>query len=61
MGTLVYPNALASVILLLLPVSLALAFNSTRQLKPPIRGAVIAMTCLLGGFGLFGSASKQAG
>ena len=58
MGTLVYPNALASVILLLLPVSLALAFNSTRQLKPPIRGAVIAMTCLLGGFGLFGSASK---
>ena len=48
MGTLVYPNALAGVILLLLPVSLALAFNSTRQLKPPIRGAVIALTCLLG-------------
>jgi O-Antigen ligase len=58
MGTLVYPNALASVILLLLPVSLALAFNSTRQLKPPIRGAVIAMTCLLGGLGLFWSGSK---
>jgi hypothetical protein len=44
MGTLVYPNALAGVILLLLPVSLALAFNSTRQLRPPIRGTVIAMT-----------------
>ncbi|MGA3285300.1 MAG: O-antigen ligase family protein [Verrucomicrobiota bacterium] len=58
MGTLVYPNALAGVILLLLPVSLALAFNSTRQLKPPIRGAVIAMTCLLGGLGLFWSGSK---
>jgi O-antigen ligase len=58
MGTLVYPNALASVILLLLPVSLALAFNSTRQLKPPIRGAVIALTCLLGGLGLFWSGSK---
>ena len=58
MGTLVYPNALAGVILLLLPVSLALAFNSTRQLKPPIRGAVIALTCLLGGPGLFWSGSK---
>lgn len=58
MGTLVYPNALAGVILLLLPVSLALAFNSTRQMKPPIRGAVIVMTCLLGGLGLFWSGSK---
>jgi hypothetical protein len=58
MGTLVYPNALAGLILLLLPVSLALAFCSTRQLKPPIRGAVIAMTCLLGGLGLFWSGSK---
>jgi hypothetical protein len=58
MGTLIYPNALAGLILMLLPVSLALAFNSTRQLKPPIRGAVIAMTCLLGGLGLFWSGSK---
>jgi len=58
MGTFVYPNALAGAILLLLPVSLALAFNSTRPLKPPIRGAVIAMTCLLGGLGLFWSGSK---
>ncbi len=58
MGTLVYPNALAGVILLLLPVSLALAFNSTRQLKRPIRSAVIAMTCLLGGLSLFWSGSK---
>jgi hypothetical protein len=58
MGTMVYPNALAGVILLLLPVSLALAFNSTRQLKTPIRGAVIALTCLLGGLGLIWSGSK---
>jgi len=58
MGTLVYPNALAGTILMLLPVSLALAFNSTRQLKPPIRGAVIALTCLLGGLSLFWSGSK---
>jgi hypothetical protein len=58
MGTLVYPNALAGVILMLLPVSLALAFNSTRQMKPPIRGAVILMTSALGGLGLFWSGSK---
>jgi hypothetical protein len=58
MGTLVYPNALAGVILMLLPVSLALAFNSTRQFKRPIRTAVIALTCLLGGLGLFWSGSK---
>ena len=58
MGTLVYPNALAGLILLLLPVSLTLACNSTRQLKPPIHGAVIAMTCLLGGLGFFWSGSK---
>ena len=58
MGTLVYPNALAGVILLLFPVSLALAFNSTRQLKLPIRGAAIVVTCLLGGLGLFWSGSK---
>jgi len=58
MGTLVYPNALAGVILLLFPVSLALAFNETRQMKPPIRAAVIALTCLLGGLGLFWSGSK---
>jgi hypothetical protein len=59
MGTLVYPNALAGVILLLLPVSLGLAFNSTRQLKSPIRGAAIALTCLLGGLGLLWSGSKS--
>jgi len=58
MGTLVYPNALASAILLLWPVSLAFAFNSTRQLKRPIRGSVIVLTCLLGGLSLFWSGSK---
>ncbi len=58
MGTLVYPNALAGVILLLLPVPLALAFNSTRQMKPPIRSAVIVMTCLLGALGLVWFGSK---
>ncbi len=58
MGTMVYPNALAGLILLLLPASLALAFNGTRQMRPPIRAAVIATTGLLGALGLFWSGSK---
>ena len=38
-GTLVYPNALAGLILLLLPVSLVLAFNRTKRLRPPLRAS----------------------
>jgi hypothetical protein len=58
-GTLVYPNALAGAILLLLPVSLTLAFNSANRLRPPIRAAVIALACVLGGIGLFWTGSKS--
>ena len=58
MGTLVYPNALAGLILLLLPVSLVLAFNSTKQLRPPIRATVITLTILLGGAAFFWTGSK---
>jgi O-Antigen ligase len=57
-GTLVYPNALAGVILLLLPVSLALAFNSARRLRPSVRAAVIALTFFLGGAAFFWTGSK---
>jgi hypothetical protein len=57
-GTLVYPNALAGVILLLLPVSLALALNSARRLRPSVRAAVIALTCFLGGAAFFWTGSK---
>ena len=57
-GTLVYPNALAGAILLLLPVSLALAFNPTKKLKPPIRVAVIALAFFLGGAAFFWTGSK---
>jgi hypothetical protein len=57
-GTMVYPNALAGVILLLLPVSLVLAFGSTKNLKPLIRFAAIALTVLLGVTAFFWSGSK---
>jgi hypothetical protein len=57
MGTLVYPNALAGAVLLLLPVSLTLAFGA-KKLRPAIRGMVIALACLLGGAGFFWTGSK---
>ena len=59
-GTLVYPNALAGAILLLFPVSLVLAFNSTKRLRPAIRAIVIALTLFLGGAGFFWTGSKLA-
>ncbi len=57
-GTLVYPNALAGIILLLFPVSLTLAFNSTKKLKPLIRLSVIALAIFLGVAAFFWSGSK---
>ena len=57
-GTLVYPNALAGAVLLLFPVSLVLAFNSTKRLRPVIRAIVIALTLFLGGAGFFWTGSK---
>jgi O-antigen ligase len=57
-GTLVYPNALAGAVLLLFPISLLLAFNSTRRLRPVIRAIVIALTLFLGGAGFFWTGSK---
>jgi O-antigen ligase len=57
-GTLVYPNALAGAILLLFPVSLVLAFNSAKRLRPAIRAIVIALALFLGGAGFFWTGSK---
>jgi O-antigen ligase len=57
-GTLVYPNALAGAVLLLFPVSLVLAFHSTKKMKPPIRFGVIALTLFLGIAGFFWTGSK---
>jgi len=57
-GTLVYPNALAGLIILLFPVSLTLAFGATRKLKSLIRQAVVALTLFLGGGAFFWTGSK---
>ncbi|MEI8289103.1 MAG: O-antigen ligase family protein [Verrucomicrobiota bacterium] len=57
-GTLVYPNALAGIILLLWPVSLALAYGATKKMKSPIRLGVIALAVLLGSAALNWSGSK---
>jgi hypothetical protein len=58
LGTLVYPNALAGVILLLFPAALFLVIRRTRALKPAIRLAAIGLTLFLGGASLFWSGSK---
>ena len=58
MGTLVYPNALAGLVLLLLPVSLVLAFNSSTRLRPPLPAAVTALAILLGAMAFFWTGSK---
>jgi O-antigen ligase len=57
-GTMVYPNALAGIILLLFPISLALAFNSAKRLRPVIRAVAIALALFLGGAGFFWTGSK---
>jgi O-antigen ligase len=57
-GTLVYPNALAGAVLLLFPVSIVLAFNATKRLRPAIRAIVIALALFLGTAGFFWTGSK---
>lgn len=57
-GTLVYPNALAGIILLLFPAAIAIAFNDTKQLKSLVRGAVIALTVGLGTIAFIFTGSK---
>jgi hypothetical protein len=58
MGTMVYPNALAGLILLLFPVSIVLAFNNTNRLRPAIRAASIGLTVFLGSAAFFWTGSK---
>ncbi len=58
-GTLFYPNALASVILLLGPVAIALAVKSSRRFRSATRASIIVLTLLLIGLGLFWTGSKS--
>jgi hypothetical protein len=57
-GTLVYPNALAGIILLLFPISIVLAFSATEKMKLIIRFAAITLALFLGGAGFFWTGSK---
>jgi len=58
-GTLVYPNALAGVVLLLLPAALAVIWQITRKLRPLVCFAAMGLTVFLGVAGLFWSGSKS--
>ncbi|HRI13626.1 MAG TPA: O-antigen ligase family protein, partial [Verrucomicrobiota bacterium] len=58
-GTLVYPNALAGAILLVLPVGLYLVWTVTREQRPLIRWAAFGLLAYLGGSALLWSGSKS--
>jgi O-antigen ligase len=58
-GTLVYPNALAGLVLLLLPASVVLVWQGTRKLRRMTCVAAMGLTVFLGVAGLFWSGSKS--
>ena len=58
-GTLVYPNALAGVVLLLLPVLVVLVHQVTRSARPMTRWAALGLLGGLGAVALFWSGSKS--
>jgi O-antigen ligase len=58
MGTIVYPNALAQIILLLFPLSLVLAVRNTQMLRPVVRGPAVGLIVALAATAFFGSGSK---
>jgi hypothetical protein len=58
-GTLVYPNALAGLVLLLLPVALVVVWQFTRKLRPLVCFMAMGLTTFLGLAGLFWSGSKS--
>ena len=57
-GTLVYPNALAGLILLLWPVSLVLVLGALKQMKASVRLAALGLVIFLGGAAFFWTGSK---
>ena len=58
MGTMVYPNALAQIILLLFPVAFVLVIHGTKNLRPVIRGPAVAVSVALAAGAFFWSGSK---
>ena len=58
-GTLVYPNALAGIVLLLFPVALVTVWQSTRNLRRITCVAATGLIAFLGLAGLFWSGSKS--
>lgn len=58
MGTLVYPNALAGIILLLFPVSIVLAVNGTKNLRRIVSLSAIGLTVALSVAAFVWSGSK---
>jgi hypothetical protein len=58
-GTLVYPNALAGIVLLLLPAAVVLIWQSTRKLRRATWLAAVGLAVFLGVAGLFWSGSKS--
>ncbi len=57
-GTLVYPNALAGLILLLWPAALVLVLEAMKPLKVSVRRAALALVVFLGGAAFFWTGSK---
>ena len=58
-GTLVYPNALAGIVLLLLPAAIVLVWQGTRNLRRATWLVAMGLTVFLGLAGLFWSGSKS--
>ncbi|MGH7939533.1 MAG: O-antigen ligase family protein [Limisphaerales bacterium] len=58
MGTMVYPDALAEIILLLFPLALVSTIQGTRNLRPIVRGPATFMSVALAAVAFFWSGSK---
>jgi hypothetical protein len=58
-GTLVYPNALAGIVLLLLPAAVVIVWQGKRNLRRATWLAAVGLTIFLGLAGLFWSGSKS--
>jgi O-antigen ligase len=56
----VYPNALAGLLLLLLPAAFTLAWQGTRALRPAVRGSALALAGFLGLGCFYWTKSKAA-